>query len=90
MPFFVYIAVEYVRMKPSSNTKQAILEVLTVLMMIRVFLGMTSCQLAKAVKTPILFSCVLCNFTHFLYSPDQIPMRTIFPRYYTFPDFAVI
>jgi len=80
LPFFVYIAVEYIRMTPSSNTKQAIFEVLTVLMMIQVFLGMTSCQLAKAVKTPILCSCVLCNFTHFLYSPDQISMRTIFPR----------
>ena len=77
-------------MKPSSNTKQAIFEVLTVLMMIQMFLVMT-CQLAKAVKTPILCSCVLCNLAHFLYSPDQISMmRTIFPRYYTFPRFALI
>lgn len=64
-------------MKPSSNTKEAIFEVLTVLMMIQVFLGMTSCHLAKAVKTQILCSCVLCNFAHFLYSSDQIPMMRI-------------
>ena len=32
---------------------------------------------------------VFCSFMHFLYSPIPMPLRTIFPGFYTFPDNAV-
>jgi hypothetical protein len=27
--------------------------------------------------------CVFCNFTHFLYGPSQMPIRTMCPGFYT-------